>query len=310
MSDNNTNYYIAKLGNDVVPTSRLDKILVHVGSTIIPSYLSFIDGTTVTADTYIKFVENVAKNITNNVYPTTDHLFCYVVVNGIKFLYVSLDNSVRANSKGFPLYKRLDAICEVVSKCLAEKTIVFFSEACRSSFDGGDLSKRINEQSWFQMRTKITAKLGLTFLGECTNNDDTNGMSFGVAAFGTNDAMEHIHSIFPRKISTKGFGSGAVGVKMLNGDVVWGIHFPLDFKGNGSENLGAEAMKGLVEIMKTYTGSVCAIGDFNTIPGKIAQCIKEEVPANLELRDGGFYTFYGAYYDTMLPKEGEDWKSI
>lgn len=305
----NMSHYLVKTNNDVVPTSCLDKILVPIGSYLKPSYLSFIDGTEVNPTNYIEFAKSVVENINNKVYPTTDHLFCSVDVNGVKFLYVSLDNSVRANSKGFALYKRLDAICEVVKKCLVEKTIVFFSEACRPSFDGADISKKTNGQTWFQMRIKITSKLGLTSLGECTNNDDVIGMSFGVAAFGTNAVMDHIHSIFPRKILTVGFGSGAVGVKMINGDIVWGIHFPLDFKGNGCENLGAKATKGLVEIMKNHSGSICAIGDFNTIPGKIMNCIKDNLSENFEFKYGGFYTFYGAFYDTVSLKE-EDWKSI
>jgi hypothetical protein len=122
---------------------------------------------------------------------------------------------------------------------------------------------------------KITSKLGLTFLSECTNINDTNGMLFGVVIFSTNTVMNHIHNIFPRKILAEGFGSGVVGVKMLSNEIVWDIHFLLNFKFN---NLGANAMKRLVKTLKTYNDSVCAIGDFNTIPGKIMQCIKKVIP--------------------------------
>lgn len=290
-----------------VPTSTLDHLLVPKGSSLTPKYLSFLDGSEVTKKNLHTFVDQVVKMIQKKSYLTIDHLVTKVLVDDITFLYLSLDNSVRANKEGFSLYKRLDAICNLIKVCLTEKTVIFFSEACRSSFDGGDINNKVNEHSWFQLRRQISSTLGLTFLGECTNNEDTNGMSFGIAAFSTDAAMPLIHSVLPKRILKEGNGSGAVGTKLMDGSIVWGVHFPLDFKGQHFDNLGAKAMRGLIEIMQNTKGSVCAMGDFNSLPGKISWAIIDAIGDGFELRNNGHETFFGAFYDTVVPKEGEIW---
>jgi hypothetical protein len=96
----------------------------------------------------------------------------------------------------------------------------------------------------------------------------------------------------------------------MSGQIVWGIHFPLDFKNSGLENMGAKAMIGLCQTMKTYRGSVLAMGDFNTIPGKILSSIVSTIPSDMELLSWDFPTFFGAFYDTVDAREGEVWELI
>jgi hypothetical protein len=190
--------------------------------------------------------------------------------------------------------------------------VIFFSESCRSSFDGGNLSDRKNEMSWFKIRqyieTQCDSSSSLHYLGECANNDDPNNMAFGVSAFCTKGYLELIENILPRRILTEGFGSGALGIKFTDGSIVWGIHFPLDFKGKGANNLGAKAMAGLCHLMKTQIGSICAIGDFNTIPGEITECIKDAIMPGMHFIIENQLTFFGAFYDSV--KTDDKWIPI
>jgi hypothetical protein len=97
-------------------------------------------------------------------------------------LYVSLDNSVRANINGFSLVasNRLDRICKLVKTINPD--VVFFSEACRKSFEGGmDVQK--NPVYWMDMRQTIIKITGMVYCCECANNFDEKQMSFGVAMF-------------------------------------------------------------------------------------------------------------------------------
>ncbi len=55
--------------------------------------------------------------------------------------------------------------------------------------------------------------------------------------------------------------------------------------------------------MNEYPGSVCALGDMNTIPGMINDSIRKVVKDNSDkyelLLDSDTLTFYGSYYDTV-----------
>jgi len=113
-----------------------------------------------------------------------------VKVGKYNFLYVSLDNSVRANINGHPLKDHLPEFCDVITTFIIEcggECVIFFSESCRPSFDGGNLNDKKNEMSWFKIRQSIEKQCGLYYLGECTNNDDPCCMAFGVSAFCTTD---------------------------------------------------------------------------------------------------------------------------
>jgi hypothetical protein len=271
-------------------------------------------------------------------------------------LFVSLDNSVRSNAAGHPLKSRLPALCEAVRGAierLGGEAIVFFSESCRASFDGGDRVRQPNRMSWFEIRRAICVMgglRGLEYLGECTNNEDASCMSFGMSAFCTPGYVQWVDDVLPRRIATAGpagagsasavgadsVGSasgvgaqqsqknftlvpvrpgqnsaancssdniGAVGVKLRTGEIVWGVHFPLDFERDGDANSGAWAMRGLARVMNSYPGSYCALGDFNTIPGRIEPAVRGAIPAGMRFAATPRMTFYGSYYDT-IPDDG------
>lgn len=307
MSDNITNYAIAKFPKDIVPASPLDNVLAFkvAGKQIVVKYYSFLDGRELTLEKRPAFNKTVQNLIEKKLFPTTDHLFVCVTVGEYVFLYVSLDNSRRSNSNGFPLMKRLNELCRVVKNAIEEcgnKCVIFFSESSRPSFEGNDFNNRINEVTWFQIRRIIENSCGLEYLGECQNNDDP--MSFGVSAFCTPNFVANIHTVLPRRIWTEECGSGAVGIKLNTGGIIWGIHFPLDFKGIGPNNQGAKAMTGLCKVLDSYIGSVCAIGDFNTIPGNIDESIRKVIPDNKEFLVKNEITFFGSFYDTV-PNTGE-----
>lgn len=286
-------------GDFVVPASCLDNILT-LKSFPVESYAihSLIDGKPMTDS----FNDQIVALTKAKTYTTTDHCPIVMKIGGINYVYVSLDNSVRANGCGHPLKNRLPSLCELVRNLITEiegECIIFFSESCRPSFDGSNIANRINEMTWFEIRTQIEIQCSLYYLGESTNNDDLSGMSFGVSAFCTGLIKPHIHSILPRKILTEGFGSGAVGVKTKNGNCVWGIHFPLDFKSKGADNLGAKAMVNLCSMMKSM-GNCCAFGDFNTIPGFIADTIKASIDSEFKfVIVDDKPTFFGSFYDEV-----------
>lgn len=299
----NMSKYITKrlteTGTFVVPASDLDNILTLKNFPIeYYSIHSPIDGSVITSSFYDQIVSlTKAKQ-----YTTTDHTPIVIKFGDLFYIYLSLDNSVRANSYGFPLKNRLGKLCDLIKRIIKEigsECIIFFSESCRPSFDGSNINDRKNEMTWFEMREFIETNCALSYLGESTNNDDLSGMSFGVSAFCTITYKSHIHTILPRKILTEGFGSGAIGVKTKNGNCVWGIHFPLDFKSKGTDNLGAKTMVNLCTMMKTM-GNCCAFGDFNTIPGHIADTIKASIDPELEfvVHDEN-PTFFGSFYDEV-----------
>lgn len=309
------NKAVTKTETLVVPASPLDNILTVLSLTVSIQNIKlfdFIAGEELTPKNREAFYKRVVENAKNKIYETTDHLITCVQIAGIYFLYVSLDNSVRSNMNGSPLYMRLVALCEMLNKIISYlngKCVVFFSESCRPSFLGG-MNDKQNLTSWFSMRRKIEKMCSLNYITEKRNNDDQSDMSFGVSVFCTDLVLDNIATYFVKSVLTEGFGSAAVGVKLKSGEIVWGIHFPLDFKGDGVENLNYKTMVNLQNLMKEYKGSVCAIGDFNTIPGKIADLVEKARTSEFEFILKGELTFFGAYYDTIPYKAEDKWVSL
>lgn len=307
-------------GDIVVPASPLDNVFkpkaVDTTSLNIKFY-EFFNGDELTEDNKVNFYKQVAFGRNKGFYETTDHLPLSVTVGGVNFLYVSLDNSVRANENGFPLFVRLDGICGLVRNIIRSfgvtpdgypaPTVVFFSESSRPSFSGSMADKK-DVHSWLQVRYQLENQCGLKYLTEKRNNDDVNGMSFGVSAFCTTKALQEIESYHTVSLLTEGFGSGSTGIKLKTGEIVWGIHFPLDFKGDGLANLNYKTMLGLQKVMTDFKGSVCALGDFNTIPGKLSDVINLAINENYEFAVHDTLTFFGSHYDTI--KTTEQWVSI
>jgi len=148
------------------------------------------------------------------------------------------------------------------------------------------------------MRTTISKNCNLEFLTEKRNNEDPSDMSFGVAVFHRTTPGQ-VKSYYGNSILDEGYGSVAVGVKFMDDSIYWGIHFPIDFKNHGKDNYGYKAITGLQTLMDTYTGSVCAFGDFNTIPGHILDAIELGVRTDDYSLISNSDTFFGAYYDTI-----------
>lgn len=310
----------------VVPCSILDHVLYYTNDPCPMRLFSPITGLEVSKENFMDYVRQVRELNAKQEYDTTDHLFVSVECDGVQFLSISLDSSTRANCNEAAAYRRLPRLCESIMSCLdglsSENVIVMFSEACRVSFDSRKdvLGKEIKENvtPWYEindgiesgLRQEICLRCGLQFLGECTNNGPTNGMSFGVAAFCTESCGSLIREVIPERILTEGFGSGAVGIQLQTGSVVWCVQIPLDFKNVGLENLGAKAVEGLVKAMESHPGSRCAFGDFNTIPGNTMRSITEAVPDTMTLGFWDFPTFYGSYFDTLVARDNEVWDLI
>ena len=183
-----------------------------------------------------------------------------------------------------------------------QNALVFFSEACRYSVDIVN-GKDENRREWMSFRRFLESELNLVFLGEKKNNEDSSGKSFGVTAFVDKSTYRWVDEVIPRQLIKEGFGSVALGVN-IDSKIYWGVHFPLDFKGSGELNLGAKTMTSLCKVMDEYPGTQFALGDFNTIPGKIESAIREAMDkgGKIFLRDDGTPTFFGAYYD-LVPSE-------
>jgi len=306
------NYAVSITNNFVVPASPLDNVLKFKSvENIKVSFYDFLSGELLTDNRQV-FYNTVIDNAVKKVYQTTDHLITCVELAGIYFLYVSLDNSVRSNTNGHPLYTRLNNICKIINtiiKSLDNKCVVFFSESCRPSFSGG-MTEKNNLIGWFAMRKIISSNCGLEFITEKRNNEDQSDMSFGISVFCTQYTSSYIATYFTKNILNEGFGSVAVGIKLNTGEIVWGIHFPLDFKGEGENNLGYKAMINLQQVLKEYKGTICAFGDFNTIPGNVSSSIHKAILLEFEFMVSNKLTFFGAYYDTIVPAQGEEWKLI
>lgn len=293
--------------NTVVPASPLDNVLkISTENVIECTFYDFYLGEKITRENKKGFYQSIVDNVKNKCHSVTDHaIMCVKIAEiNVNFLYVSLDNEIRANANNNPLYMRLDALCEVVDKIiksLNDNCVVFFSESCRPSFLGSvdKINKVNNFTSWLSMRQIISAKCNLFFIGEMRNNDAPNNMSLGISVFCNNQLTDSIETYFPCRILTEGNGSVALGIKMKTGHIVWAIHFPLDFKGIGEENLGYKTMINLQQLMHKYDGTVCALGDFNTIPGQVYDAISQAILPEFEFVLKNELSFFGECYDKI-----------
>lgn len=213
-----------------------------------------MNGEILTNDNKNNFYDQVKNNIKEKIYPTTDHLITVLKItfsNGdlVIFIYVSLDNSIRANKNGHPLFKRLDNICGLINKVIkscSEKCVVFFSEACRNSYEMEN-DVVLKTVSWLSIRKYIMKKCNLEFVAEKRNNDGKTNLSFGGTCLCTSNMIQEFESDIENSskiseyytVSTldKEFGSVAIGVKVCD-KIIWAIHFPIDFRNKGEENLG------------------------------------------------------------------------
>jgi len=304
-----TSKYLNQNYAGYVPASILDYVLGTKDSlkNVTIEYLSPNDGHVVTLDNHKDFAKEALQKITDSEYLTTDHLNLRVIIvvdeEDVTILFISLDNSIRANVAGHALYKRINALCDLLRNVMTKDTVIFFSEAKRSSFDGSDVNVKTNEHTWSSIEAMICENLNLKYLGDAPNNETP--LSFAIAAFATDNALSKIKKEIKRTIEP---GVGVFGVEFVSGQIVWGIQLPLDFNRVGKENFGAKGMMSLVKLMEEFPTSI-VIGDFNTVPGNEGPAIIAEVPDWLQLVCGGFPTFFGAYFD-RAPKGKDEWISL
>lgn len=222
----------------IVPVSGLDNILKYnTVDNINYKFYSFLSGEVLRDEDRLKFYEQIKLNIKNKTYPTIDHLPIHIQFNNYNIIYISLDNSFGSNICGFPLKDRLPNICFMVNNIIdncENGCIVFFSESCRSSFDGKK-NNRKNEVKWFKMKNYICKMCDLYYLTECASGDDPD--SFGISAFCTKNYMDNVDDIIKSRICTKVHGSATVGIKFITGEIVWAIHFPVDFRSKERKTL-------------------------------------------------------------------------
>lgn len=337
----------------IVPINELDRVFCSASvdpATLHITYYDMYNGYILknSADWRAMFTEGV-YNVEHKLYPTTDHVPFSIKVDGITFIYLSLDSAVRTVTEGVPLHVRLPNFYRLIRNIISQTTgpcVVYMSEACRKSFTGTTADPK-DIKYWFEIRQSFYKECGLNFLTEQRHNtlvtDTMKGtperpqcpdMSFGVSAFYTDNAIPFIKSYYTELLTTEGNGSGCVIVRTINDEHVIGVHFPLQFptfvpataelpsyyKNDGEDNLGYKAMTGLQNIMRKYK-SKYAFGDCNTIPGKIMNCICAAidntefgfVDVHIDGIPGGKpLTFAGSWFDTIPEKrrQDDDWKFI
>lgn len=297
--------------NRVVPMSPLDNVFYCKSSNppVIRLY-SPLDGSPLDVKELIPKLRN---NIVKKLYPGTDHAILVIRIpfkddTYVSFIYVSLDNSVRANTMGHAVKNRLSQICSLVRSVLfLENTvhkIIFFSEACRPSFDG-NREHKINLVTWKEIIQTMEKEVPMKWLAEKTYNDDPTGMAMGLAAFySSSDKDSFIKQVHMHRLWTEKTGSVTIGIELTTGQIIWGVHFPLDFQSVGSTNPAHTTMLNLQKLMKEHVNTVCAFGDFNLVPGTIRDAIASAVSEDFQFAVGPEQlTFFGSYFDTVADPE-------
>jgi hypothetical protein len=160
--------------------------------------------------------------------------------------------------------------------------------------------------------TNVESILDVKYLTEARNNVDASAMSFGIGVFVTPDCYDLINMYYPYKLHTFGNGCIAIGIEFMDGSIVWVIHYPLDFRNKGEENLGAKTMVASQEMMLNFPNSVCCFGDMNIIQGMIEESIVNAIQNDFKLAFGTreVYTFVGSYFDTLPMNENEEYVSV
>jgi len=300
--------YLTKAEGKMTPCSNLDCILAT--KPITYKYLDPYDGLDITEETFPNVIRTARNQHVSKVYKTTDHsiiLIEYEVDNKkINVLFFSLDSSVRANENGFPLYSRVDNLIELINKIIARlggDCLLFFSEACRPSFLG-PMNNRENIVSWTTIKDQIISGVkGLESVGDYPNN--SNEMSFGIAVFslGVKVTDVFVENLMQKDNKPIGFGCSCVGIQLVDGSIIWGTHFPIDFKGIKEESNSYIVMARLVEVIKSYKSTIFAFGDFNMIPGNMEEAIilafKTLKTEDMNLIRSQFISFFPAYFDTI-----------
>lgn len=62
--------------------------------------------------------------------------------------------------------------------------------------------------------------------------------------------------------------------------------------------------------MNSHENTICALGDFNTIPGQIETDIRNVIPENMNFMVSNTFTFFGSFFDTVRSTEDENWQLL
>lgn len=278
-----------------------------------------MDGHILTPDNFKDFALEIVQRNKRREYTTTDHLIAHVKValetgDQVDCLYISLDNSVRANQSGFRLWERLPGICGLINTINAElggNCLVFFSEACRPSFSG-TRENRQDIKPWAEIVAYMESAVSGSKMLLALPNNTLSDMAFGVALLKCGDAVPEIKTLHERNIlpiePSRGYqGCACIGIEFAcSGEIVWGLHFPINFQ---MPQQSAETMRNLCALMES-TNSILAFGDFNIVPGELQDAVVDNVPLEMLLYTPLFPTFFGSFFDSIENVESEERKSI
>jgi len=317
--ETNQLYYVTKdsKGN-LIPASWLDHVVCPTDSNLLIRYVSPLDGKLLDDETCRDYLNDVVKITENNVYLTTDHIIMCVtakITNGedIHFVHLSTDNSVRANLNDKPLYSRIENITRLIKIIIAQlgehSRIVFcLNEVGRPSMDGKSIQESSVIMEWLCLVKVIESCTGLTYYNTYTNNPSL--MSFGVAVFTHNIPNMNVieKQLLPiEELSDGNIIGGCICLGMeIENLLVWVTHFPIDFKGVGEASKTFQVASKLLNLFSEYPQSTFAFGDFNTIHGNMSDAYLlalSQYPM-LQSHVPKFFTFAGAYFDSIPDNEG------
>ena len=265
-------------------------------------------------DAFVEALELAVDRNDNSSYETTDHAIQAITFKGIRVVLFPRDNSDRSNKAGNPAKDRFEGEMRVLNAVIAQSdlpTFVIMTECCRPSCNGPNFEEDPETKYWVgDMIEQIEDATGMIQIGSAANNADE--MSFGVTCWVTKETRRLVRHVSVEPILTEKFGSHVLIIKLKDGTTFGGVHFPLDFRGDGLENLNAKTLIGLIAAMKKYDVKF-VVGDFNHVGGTniidAMELVLAENPDFMfatQLKDilSGYLppvTFYGSHIDTLHP---------
>lgn len=298
---------VYQFANRVAPASQLDHVLVPAGVTFPTHYYSLDEGQPlVTESDWQGMYQTLVNNAQTQQYPTTDHLIYSIEVNGVRLVFVSLDNSRRANRAGWSVHRRFPAIGKCLKNIVGNDPttpiIVCFAEACRLTPDDKHQLHSAVPVEW--MKTQLGMNLWLSAKNNYFDMD-----SFGIEVFERNVRRTEVTIQREDLLEGRGKGCAAVVVNFnATGHKAICVHFPLDFEREGDANETGIAMKRLLQLCSEATAHgwvPVAFGDMNTVKGNPLQAVNRVLGSQTQfvLQPAPEYTFFAAYFDTIETTE-------
>lgn len=298
-----------------VPVSSLDGVMSNKSGTSVTLY-DFSGHPIIDMK---EFIKKYKQQVEDEIYETVDHLPYVIKFGDINIICISLDTSTRAINNGYPLFKRMDKITEMINNILSttDKSIVCFSEAGRPAYDKdlhGKLcdSYHMIEQDnivvpWIVSANKISCETNLNYITCYRHNhddkNDTLSMAFGHGIFATKNIDFEINT---ERILLTSKSRGSIMTRILtpHGNIGF-VHFPIEFRLKGKDNPIYECMmKSSKMLMENQIDLLC--GDMNKITGNPRESFQLAVEDSGITNDdllGDKITFVGAYYDRAPTNE-------